>query len=184
MKKIRLLLVPLVGLLFITQLNAQTKSGFKAGFLYSNSPNIEPIASFLPSYYFGGFHERPLGMSKHWYMSGGSEFHRAGWYRDNMNYQSLSYLSMLHALKFKLGPLYATGGYSLSFKLGEKIIVDGANIKTLGNKSRIFNVPVYTGVGLDIGPFMVELKYAYGLRKLTTDGINLSYLQLGAGMWF
>jgi len=168
-------------LLFTTNLNAQKKSGLKVGAVASTSYNITPTPDFHNSWYLAGFHERPIGDSKHWLMYGGTEYIRTGWAYDAQNYQNLNYLNFPHAIKLKLGPLFAQAGYALSFKIGERIFENGENIKNRENKSRIFNIPLHAGVGLTLGPIVLEARYNYGLLKLDDEGTKINYFMLGAG---
>ena len=171
-------------MLMSVSLNAQNRSGIKSGFVNSISPNVVPEASYLPSFYVAGFHERTMGESKVFWMYGGTEYTRVGWFYDDQNYQQLSYLSFPHALKIKLGPLFTQLGYSLNFKIGEKIYEDGYNVKNAGNKSRLFNLPVHAGIGLNLGPLVIDARYNYGLLKLNDAGTKVNYIMLGAGLRF
>ena len=79
MKKTIFTLTVIAALLFSVNLNAQNKSGIKAGFINSISTNVVPEASYLPNWYVAGFHERTIGESKVFWMYNGTEYLRTGW---------------------------------------------------------------------------------------------------------
>ena len=173
----------LVALVTLVSLNAQErKSGIRAGYLRSAS-ELDGTSA-LDGFYVGFAHDRPVGQSKILWVHGGTEYTQAGWEFTSDTFHRLHYLSLPSALKVKLGPVFIQGGLALNFKLAERVYIEGADAKTDENKSRIFNLPVHAGLGLMLGPVMVEARYNYGLLKVHDDGYHVGYLQLGAGLLF
>lgn len=132
----------------------------------------------------GFAHDRPIGQSKIFRVHGGTEYTQAGWEFTDDTFHRLHYLSLPSALKVKLGPGFVQGGLALNFKLAERVYIEGEDAKTDDNKSKFFNLPVHAGLGLMLGPVMVEARYNYGLLQVHNDGYHVGYLQLGAGLLF
>jgi len=183
MKRIGLSVV-LVSLVTLVGLNAQErKSGFRAGYLRS-ATEIEGTSG-LSGFYVGFAHDRPIGQSKVLWVHGGTEYTQAGWSISDDTFNRLHYISLPTALKVKLGPVFIQGGLALNFKVAERVYVFGEDAKTDDNKSKIFNLPLHAGLGLMLGPVMVEARYNHGLLTVNNDaGNHVGYLQLGAGLLF
>ncbi|MGW8314143.1 MAG: outer membrane beta-barrel protein [Bacteroidales bacterium] len=183
MKRIAVTLSIIAALLLSVNLEAQERrSGIRAGYLRSASELSGTSA--LDGFYVGFAHDNPIGQSKILWIHGGTEYTQAGWSITDNTFHRLHYISLPGALKVKLGPVFIQGGLALNFKVAERVYIDGADAKTDDNKSKIFNLPVHAGLGLMLGPVLVEARYNYGLLKVHDDGYHVGYLQLGAGLLF
>jgi hypothetical protein len=102
------------------------------------------------------------------------------------NAYKLSYLYLPLYLKVKVGPVFALGGVSPSFKVGEKITVAGQSIGlTDNNKANVFDIPVFLGAGLKILFVSVEVRYNWGMLNVYEDpNAKSQYLQVGAAISF
>jgi hypothetical protein len=183
MKRIAVTLSIIAALLLSLNLEAQERrSGFRAGYVLSASELGGTSA--LHGFYVGFAHDNPIGQSKLLWWHGGTEYTQAGWEFTGDTFHRLHYISLPGALKVKLGPVFIQGGIALNFKVAERVYIDGVDAKTDDNKSKIFNLPVHAGLGVMLGPVMVEARYNYGLLQVHDDGYHVGYLQLGAGLLF
>ena len=184
MKRIAFTLSLIAAILVSANLEAQERrSGIRAGYLRSATELSGTSA--LDGFYVGFSHDNPIGQSQFLYIHGGTEYTQAGWEITDNTFHRLHYLSFPGALKVKLGPVFVQGGLALNFKVAERVYLDGEDVKTDENKSKIFNLPVLVGVGLMLGPVTIEARYNYGLLTVHNDvGNHVGYLQLGAGLHF
>lgn len=140
--------------------SSEVHTGFYAGFYRNNK--------IIPLLYFG------TGLE---YVQNGVQF-------DADNKRTMHYLSMPIDLRVKVGPVFALGGISPSFKVAEKIIeVGSSNNPGSGDKSAVFDAPLYIGAGVKILFFTVEARYHWGLLEVYNGYYN-RYLQIGAELSF
>ena len=106
--------------------DADRVGGIRAGWhnagMYKNG-NMVPDADPLQSFYVGQFRDNKIIPVLHF--SSGLEYFQNGVQFDSDNKQVLHYLSIPLSLKAKIGPVFAQTGFAPSFKVGEKIIING-----------------------------------------------------------
>ncbi len=90
-------------------------------------------------------------------------------------------------LKFKIGPVFATGGAAANFKVAENYVLGGNKIEVPENlKSNVFDVPLHLGLGVKILMFTVEARYYWGMLDTFQNApeTNTQYFQIGGGISF
>ncbi|MCK5856408.1 MAG: outer membrane beta-barrel protein [Bacteroidales bacterium] len=181
MKKISLLLIGVILFAFSFTSIAGGKYGLRGGYQLSNiynggnSLNKDPLNSF----YVGMFTEQRIVPMLSF--GSGSEYSQIGSMTDNNNKVVMHYLSIPTYLKFKIGPFFAIGGASASFKVYEQHFHTDA-IQDPFEKAGWFDIPVYAGVGLQFLMIRIEARYNWGTFNLydsPNDGYKNQYLQLG-----
>ena len=169
-------------------INAQKKEGGKVGgirfgyhsaALYDNGDKVSGIEN-LQNFYIGFFRDNKLIPALH--LGTGLEYFQNGGKVDNDNKLVLHYLSVPLNIKAKLGPVFALTGFAPSFKVSEKVFIDGAK-STPDEKSKGFDVPFHLGAGVKILFITIEARYHWGIIELH-DGVKSQYLQIGAGISF
>jgi len=137
----------------------------------------------LNAFYVGFFNEKRMG--KIFYFGSGLEYFQNGFESTVIDLKrKLHYISVPIYLKLKLGPVYATGGTALNFKVAEEnIIWDGAVDPLEGNKTNVFDLPVSAGLGVQIFMFSVEARYFWGMIDVNHNVKN-QYFQLGFAVFF
>ncbi|MDX2432071.1 MAG: hypothetical protein QNK35_14130 [Bacteroides sp.] len=114
----------------------------------------------------------------------GLEYYKNGVSFDSDNHRDLYYVSLPLDLKLKLGPIFALGGFSPSFKVAERITTDGGTLKpTDAQKSEWFDIPLFVGAGLKIWFITLEARYHWGMLEVV-DGYKSQSFQVGAGISF
>ncbi len=178
----------LIGL-FNSEMKAQEKGdgdrvgGIRAGyhasqFYDSGNAYGDPMQSF----YVGLF--RDTKIIPLLYFGSGLEYYKNGVKIDDANKRDLHYLTIPLNLKLKLGPVFALGGFSPSFKVAERITTDGNTAKpTDAQKAEWFDIPFFLGAGVKVWFVTLEARYLWGMREVT-DGYKSQSFQLGAGISF
>lgn len=188
MKKINSLVLAALLLTISLGINAQKKEGGKIGgirfgyhsaALYENGDML-PGTEHLQNFYIGFFRDNKLIPALH--LGTGIEYFQNGGKVDNDNKLVLHYLSVPLHIKAKLGPVFALTGFAPSFKVSEKVFVNGTN-STPDEKSKGFDVPFYLGAGVKFLFITVEARYHWGIIELN-NGVKSQYLQIGAGISF
>jgi hypothetical protein len=158
-----------------------SKFGIRAGWHYSIiAIDGEQISATDPlnSFYIGIFQEKKLVPLLRF--GSGLEYFQNGFESSRIDLQrKLHYISVPLYLKVKIGPIYATGGTALNFKVAEKSNLWDASIDPLGESSKIFDLPLQVGVGLKILMFSVEARYNWGLLAINSNDAKNQYLQFG-----
>lgn len=100
----------------------------------------------------------------------------------------LHYLSIPLNLRVKLGPVYALGGAAANFRVAEKYTILGQNYDPQDDeKSNVFDVPLYLGLGVKILFISVDARYYWGMLDIYGNDDTTSkgqYLQVGASIYF
>jgi len=183
MKKIRLFTLALliIGFGLSTYAGDGGKFGFRGGFQYSNiykdgsAIKSDPLNSF----YVGFFKEQKIVPMLS--IGSGLEYSQIGTMPDSDSKMQLHYLSMPVNLKVKIGPIYAIGGASASFKVGEQW-TDYGKKTDVAIKANWFDVPVHVGLGVQILAFRIEARYHWGMLDLYDSpltGYKTQAIQLG-----
>jgi hypothetical protein len=92
----------------------------------------------------------------------------------------IQYLYLPLYLKVKLGPVFALGGISPSFKIGDTM--QGISPYT-GQDPATFDAPVFLGLGIKILFLSIEARYNWGTVDVF-DGAKNQYLQIGGAVTF
>lgn len=138
----------------------------------------EPMQTF----YAGFFRDQKIVPLLHF--GSGLEYYKNGVKIDSDNMRELHYLTIPLNLKLKLGPVFALGGFSPSFKVAERITEDGFKEKpTDDEKAEWFDIPLYLGAGVNIWFLTIEARYHWGMLEVV-DGYKTQSFQIGAGISF
>ena len=175
--------------LFSLEVNAQEKgAGDRVGgirFGYHSSQFFEDGDSYrepMQSIYFGLYRDTKIVPLLHF--GSGLEYYKNGGKINDANMRELYYLSVPLDLKLKLGPVFALGGFSPSFKVAERITIDGNKAKpTDTQKAEWFDIPLFLGAGVKIWFVTIEARYLWGTMDVI-DGYKSQSFQLGAGFSF
>lgn len=155
--------------------------GYNGASMYMDD-NKYPASEVLPAFYAGFFRDNKIIPLLHF--GTGLEYVQNGIQFDSDNKRKLHYVSLPIDLRIKVGPVYALGGISPSFKVAEKIIEVGTSRNPdSGDKSAVFDAPLYVGAGVKILFFTVEARYHWGLVEVYNGYYN-RYFQIGAGISF
>lgn len=163
------------------QKSSSLVKGVRAGWHYAGMfRSGDQINDALNTFYVGFFSES----ASSGVINGGSglEYFQNG-------FESAGKLFRMHTLsipfyvKPKLGPVYATGGFSLNFSISDN--QDDFPIQV--SNTEWFDIPLHLGFGLQLGPIRGEVKYFWGLFDAATiqgRAYNHQYLQAGLGFSF
>ncbi len=162
------------------------KIGIRAGY-QSSIINVDgyQAASIvaLNSFYVGAFKEKKLIPML--YFGSGLEYFQNGFESNSIDLKrKLHYLSVPLYLKVKFGPVYATGGTALNFKVAENNKFLDTTTDPLTEKSNWFDMPLQAGLGVKILMVSLELRYNWGMINLNDIGAKNQYLQLGLAVSF
>ena len=183
------LIITIVIFSAMMAVNAQNKKsskfGIRAGWqsaeMIRDGKSLETTEP-LNSFYVGVFKEKKLIPMLHF--GGGVEYFQNGFQSKLIDYQrKLHYISVPLYLKAKLGPVYATGGTALSFKVSESNVIFDGVTDPIGEKSNVFDMPLQLGLGIKILMISIEGRYNWGLLDIN-NGVKNRYFQLGLGMSF
>lgn len=137
----------------------------------------------LNTFYVGIFKEKKLVPMLRF--GSGLEYFQNGFESNLIDLQrKLHYLSVPLYLKVKLGPIYATGGTALNFKIAENTKFLDASMDPLTEKSKIFDLPLQAGLGVKILMLSLEARYNWGMLNLNDIGSKNQYFQLGLAVSF
>ncbi len=193
MKRISLLLIAvLIAAPFVNAFagdDDKGKKGVRAGFQLSNFyDNGETADDNLNSFYVGVFGEKKLiPLLK---LGAGLEFSNVGSVDKNIDdtkyTRSMIYVPVY--LKLKLGPVFALGGVSANFGISNKFKLAGEDFDLPDeNKTKVFDVPVFLGLGVKVLMISIEARYNWGtmnLSKIDNTNYTNQYFQLGAAFSF
>jgi len=189
MKKIAVIGLFILGI--VISVSAQDKDepgkfGVRAGW-HSAQVTIDGAGILstdpLNTFYVGIFKEKKLMPIL--YFGGGLEYFQNGFQSTLIDLQrKLHYISLPLYLKVKLGPVYATGGTALNFKIAENTKFLDSSMDPLTEKSKIFDLPLQVGVGVKILMLSIEARYNWGMINLNDFGTKNQYFQLGLGVSF
>lgn len=188
--RILLQLVLLAAITFVgTSLKAQNndkpaKVGVRAGWHHAGMfiDNEMPTGTdHSSSFYIGVFKEKKLAPLLRF--GSGLEYFENGYkITDNIT-RDIHYISVPLYLKLKIGPVYATGGTGLNFRISEQL-PGSALLDPLNNESTsVFDMPFQLGAGLKFLMFSVEARYNWGLLNVNGDASN-QYMQVGFTLSF
>jgi hypothetical protein len=155
-------------------------------FGYQNAAMYDKNSSMwnhsLNSFYIGGYKDIKFFPFMHF--GAGLEYFINGNQKDADNKLLLHYLSVPLDLKFKLGPVYALGGFSANFKVAEKVYVSGVKMDPVGgDESGWFDSSAFVGLGLNIFMLGIEAQYHWGLVDVN-NGYHNDYFQAGLTLHF
>ena len=175
--------------LFSFEVNAQEKgAGNRVGGIrigYHSSQFYEDGNSYgdpIQSIYIGLYRDNKIIPMLHF--GSGLEYYKNGGKIDDANMRELYYLSVPLDLKFKIGPVFALAGFSPSFKVADRITIDGNKEKpTDAQKAEWFDIPFFLGAGVKIWVLSIEARYLWGMMEVT-DGYKSQSFQLGVGFSF
>lgn len=173
------------GLLGFSPIKAQDSravvKGVRAGWHYagmfrSGNQVYDPLNTF-----YVGFFSESNGKGL---INGGSglEYFQNGFTNSNGNFR-MHTLSVPFYVKPQIGPIYATGGFSLNFKLGD----NREDFPNQVSDTKFFDIPLHLGLGLQLGPIRGEVKYFWGLldaANIQGRAYKHQYLQAGLGLSF
>ena len=137
----------------------------------------------LNTFYVGVFKEKKLIPMLRF--GSGLEYFQNGFESNSVDLQrKLHYLSVPLYLKVKLGPVYATGGTALNFKVAENNKFLDESMDPLAQKSNWFDMPLQVGLGVKILMLSLEARYNWGMLELNDIGAKNQYFQLGLALSF
>lgn len=155
------------------------KAGIRAGWNYSamfNDGDILRGTDHKNAFYLGVFKEKKVIPFLRF--GSGLEYMNNGYKLSNNGERDIHYMSIPLYLKVKLGPLYATGGTGLNFKVAESL-PESALLDPLNNeKTDFFDMPLQLGAGVKVLMFAIEARYNWGMFDVN-DGVSNQYLQVG-----
>lgn len=144
--------------------------------------NGDFVGEPLQNFYIGLFRDTKIIPLLHF--GSGLEYYKNGTKFDSGDLRELHYLSIPLNLKLKLGPVFALGGAAPSFRLADRITVDGVKENpTDDQKSEWFDIPLFVGAGVKIWFVTLEARYHWGMLEVV-DGYKSQSFQLGAGISF
>lgn len=155
--------------------------GVRAGWHYAGMfRNGNQKFDNLNSFYVGFFSE---GKSTGFLGAGsGLEYFQNGFEKDGQTFR-MHTLSIPFYVKPTIGPIYGTAGVSLNFKLTD----NREDFPTQVVDTKIFDLPLTLGLGVQLGPIIGEARYFWGLFDAATvdgSGHKNQYLQVGLGLKF
>jgi len=163
-----------------------SKFGIRAGYhaaMVSIDGNQIAGTVGINTFYVGLFKEKKLVSMLRF--GSGLEYFQNGFESNVIDLKrKLHYLSVPLYLKVKLGPVYATGGTALNFKIAENNKFLDETMDPLSDKSRIFDMPLQVGLGVKILMISVEARYNWGMINLNDFGAKNQYLQVGLAVSF
>ncbi len=176
------------ALMLSTSLSAQDKekhddkwNGLRAGYHLSNFDGDYGDADDRSGYYFGyyrNFIKVPL-----YSLSTGVEYHTAGASSGSSEVR-LGYLSLPINNRLKFGPVYVDLGADIALKVGDKTLVNGAEVDVPSEQdAESFDLLLHAGAGFKILMLGVEARYRYGLTEVY-DGTHNTGLELGLSTFF
>ena len=162
------------------------KFGIRAGYhaaMVSVDGNQIAGTVGLNAFYVGLFKEKKLVPMLRF--GSGLEYFQNGFESNVIDLKRiLHYVSVPLYLKVKLGPVYATGGTALNFKVAENNKFLDESMDPLSEKSKIFDMPLQVGLGVQILMISIEARYNWGMINLNDVGAKNQYLQLGLAVSF
>ena len=158
------------------------RAGYHAAMISIDGDQIAGTVG-LNAFYVGLFKEKKLVPMLRF--GSGLEYFQNGFESNLIDLQrKLHYLSVPLYLKVKLGPVYATGGTALNFKVAENNKFLDESMDPLSEKSKIFDMPLQLGLGFKILMLSVEARYNWGMLEINDVGAKNQYLQLGIAVSF
>lgn len=159
--------------------SATFNKGIRAGWHYagmfrSGTQKFDNLNSF----YVGFFSEAKA--SDILWAGSGLEYFQNGFENSTGNFK-MHTISVPFYVKPKIGPVYGTAGFALNFKLGD----NREDFPSRINDTKFFDLPLHVGLGVQLGPIMVEARYHWGLfdaANLDGAGHKNQYLQAGLGL--
>jgi hypothetical protein len=153
--------------------------GVRAGYqvAYTNN-NGNQVGGSLAHYYLGAFHNKKLGVGDLLTLHTGLEYMQNGHRTNDANFLRMNMISVPVALRIKLGPLFAQGGFNGNFKISENYQVNGLDALNSTNKTNSFDLPAHIGLGLKFFILEIEARYHQGFLDVNNGNKN-SYFQLG-----
>ena len=155
------------------------RAGWSAAGLYSDG---DQVSDSQQGFYIGTFRTDHIASILQWHK--GFEYQQMGMRMNDENYRKLHYLSLPHAARVKIGPVFAQVGIAFNIKVGESIVEDGDDIKTDDIKAEWFDFPWHVGLGVELGPVTLDVRRHLGLNDITPEGLRNQYFQVGAGFSF
>lgn len=168
--------------------DGDTKKGIRGGFQSSNFYSNSTSAEVLNSFYVGFLAERKLIPLLH--IGSGVEFNQSGYTESVLGSDftfKRSNISIPIYAKLKVGPVFATGGVSPQFSVGNTL-KQGDDKQDLDDddKTNVFDAPVHLGLGVQILMFSIDARYNWGVSNLSKNNreIKQQYFQIGAQIIF
>ena len=166
------------GLSSVAQDNVKhgIRAGWQSAGTYTEGKAMgDPISTF----YIGFEREHKIVPLLHW--GAGLEYFQNGYKIDDDNYNTVHTISVPLHLKLRVGPVYGLGGLGANFKVGEKLMENGAEVDS---ERRGIDIPAFAGVGVKILRVNLEFRYHWGLMGIypDQDSPNNQYLQAGIGI--
>jgi hypothetical protein len=180
------ILLILVAMVVTCNIKAQDKDkdkpakiGIRAGWNYASmfiDGDQLSGTDRMNSFYVGLFKEKKLVPFLRF--GSGLEYLQNGYKIDDNVSRDLRYISVPLYLKVKIGPVYATGGTGLNFKVGESLPGNALRDPLNNKETNFFDMPLQLSAGLKILMFSVEARYNWGMLNVNNNASN-QYLQLG-----
>tara|TARA_R110002050_G_scaffold200591_1_gene335493 strand:+ start:39403 stop:39981 length:579 start_codon:yes stop_codon:yes gene_type:complete len=192
MKKIKLLALVAITILPSFKTFAgdddNSKKGIRAGWQISNFyTDGNQVEENLSSFYLGVYGEKKLLPLLR--LGSGIEYNSTGTTSNTLDAKFVRHaISVPVYLKVKLGPVFALGGAAANFGIANKFSIAGENVEIPDeSKTKVFNLPVYLGLGVKFLMISIEARYHVGtldLDKSNNSQMNNRYFQLGAAVSF
>ena len=170
------------------ELHAQDEGGDRVGGIrfgwHSSqfSKDGDAYGEAMQTYYVGLFRDNKIVPMFHF--GTGLEYYKNGIQLDSDNHRDFHYISVPLNGKFKLGPVFALAGFAPSFKVAERITLDGeTHTPSDAEKAEWFDIPFYMGAGVKLLFITIEARYHWGLLEVV-EGYKANSFQLGLGLSF
>lgn len=161
---------------------AFSQIGIRAGWQNSNMfyDGTETIGSNLHFFYVGAYKNFDLASSFIQFHAG-AEYTRVGWSENDNNYRRIDCINIPLGVRLNLGPIFAQGGIGPNIALREEYYIAGVDVLNDDNKMNTFDWPAHLGVGLTLGPLVIEARYYLSLTTANDDG-RAGFLQFGGAI--
>ncbi len=189
----RLPLILLFCFAFTANSFAQSEEGFnfgiKAGWHNDNMYRTgDANYGELNAFYIGVFSEAEAEPGSKVKVGSAIEYFQNGF--DNSDGKFIMHtISLPGYSKIYVGPAFALVGLGLNFRIvdNREDFPGGQQTQTKVSATKLLDLPVSLGVGIELGRFIVEAKYSWGLFNAAyIDGgaHKNRYLQVGGGITF
>jgi Outer membrane protein beta-barrel domain len=155
-------------------------NGIRFGYHLSNFDGEE--SADARSGFYGGYYRNIIKVPLY-SLSTGLEYNTAGASIGNYELR-LGYLTLPVNNRLKFGPVYTDIGFALAMKMGEKALLDGAEVE-IDEKAEAdrFDVVAHVGAGVKFLMIGAELRYRHALTE-AFDGYRNTGWEIGLCTFF
>lgn len=160
--------------------------GYNHSYIFNEGSEVGGTES-LQSFYVGTFGYYKL--SKRFWVGSGLEYVQNG-YLDNSHSAKdvkvkLHTISWPQMARFNVGPVFGLAGFAINIKVDETRWDDAGNKYEVTPDYDWFDSPVFLGLGVQLGVFVIEARYNWGVWDIDNGlGTHTRYAQLGGALSF